>query len=179
MGYYWAIKKGYSGFITVDGNDKDDTRAIPDFIKKLDDGYDYIQGSRYVPGGRAIHTPFIRHWALKLINEPIMSICARKHLTDTTNGFRAYSLKFLLDDKVLPFRNVFFGYELIYYLPVRACRLGFRVVEIPVTRAYPKKGKTPTKVGGIKGNIYQLSILWKIIWNFYNPPMLIYRKQEQ
>ena len=168
MGYYWSIKKGYSGFITVDGNDKDDTVAIPDFINKLDDGYDYIQGSRYVSGGHAIHTPFIRHWALKLIIEPGRSICARKHLTDTTNGFRAYSLKFLLDDRVLPFRNVFYGYELIYYLPVRACRLGFRVVEIPVIRAYPK-GKTPTKVGGIRGNVYQLSILWKIILNFYNP----------
>ena len=35
MGYYWAMQNGYEGFITVDGNDKDDTNAVPLFIEKL------------------------------------------------------------------------------------------------------------------------------------------------
>lgn len=169
MGYFWAIDQGYEGFITVDGNDKDDTSAISLFTEKLDEGFDYIQGSRYVPGGKAIRTPFVRHWALKLINEPIMTCCAHRHLTDTTNGFRAYSKKYMLDERVLPFRDIFWGYELIYYLPIRACRLGYKVAEVPVTRAYPESGEVPTKVGGIKGNIYQLSILWHCIWKHYNP----------
>ena len=168
MGYFWALQQEYEGIISVDGNNKDDTCAVPNFIQKLNEGYDYIQGSRYVKGGKAINTPFIRHWALKLINEPIMTLCAGKHLSDTTNGFRAYSKKFLEDDRVLPFREIFWGYELIYYLPIRACRLGFKTIEIPVTRAYPK-GEVPSKVGGIKGNIYQLSILHHCIWNHYLP----------
>lgn len=168
MGYYWAIMQGYEGFITVDGNDKDGTEAIDNFIKALDEGYDYIQGSRYVEGGIEINTPFIRKAALKLINEPVMSLCAHKHLTDTTNGFRAYSKKFLMDERVLPFRDIFWGYELIYYLPIKACTLGFKICEVPVVRAYPK-GEVPSKVGGIKGNIYQLSILWHCIWKHYEP----------
>ncbi len=168
MGYDYALKRGYEGFITVDGNDKDDTSALQSFIDKLDEGFDYIQGSRYIKGGKGINTPLIRQLALKIINEPVMTLCARKHLTDTTNGFRAYSKKFLTDERVLPFREVFIGYELIYYLPVRACRLGFKVSEVPVTRAYPK-GEVPSKVGGLKGNLYQLSILWKIITRAYNP----------
>ena len=168
MGYFWALQQGYEGIISVDGNNKDDTSALPSFIQKLDEGCDYIQGSRYVKGGVAINTPFIRHWALKLINEPVMTLCAGRRLTDTTNGFRAYSKRFLEDERVLPFRDVFYGYELIYYLPIRACRLGFNTVEIPVTRAYPK-GEVPSKVGGLKGNIYQLSILHHCIWSHYNP----------
>lgn len=169
MGYYWAIMQGYEGFITVDGNDKDDTSAIDRFIEQLDKGYDYVQGSRYIKGGQGIRTPLIRHLALKLINEPVMTLCAHKRLTDTTNGFRAYSRKFLADKRVLPFRDIFWGYELIYYLPVRACRLGFKVCEVPVIRAYPESGEVPSKVGGLKGNIYQLSILHHIIWKHYNP----------
>ena len=169
MGYSWAIKQGYEGYITVDGNDKDGTEAIGLFIKALDQGYDYIQGSRYVKGGQAIRTPLIRTLALKIINEPVMTCCAHKHLTDTTNGFRAYSKKFMLDDRVLPFRDIFWGYELIYYLPIRACRLGFKTTEVPVTRAYPESGEVPTKVGGFKGNLYQLSILHHCIWKHYNP----------
>lgn len=169
MGYYWALKRGYQGVVTVDGNDKDDTSAISLFVEALDSGYDYVQGSRYIKGGRAVRTPFIRHWALKLINEPVMSLCARRHLTDTTNGFRAYSRRFLVDQRVQPFRSIFYGYELNYYLPVRACRLGFKVIEVPVTRAYPENGEVPTKVGGMKGNIYQLSILYHTILNHYKP----------
>ena len=168
MGYDWALSEGYTGFITVDGNDKDDTKAMDMFIQKLDAGFDYIQGSRFVRGGKGINTPWIRYWALKLINEPVMTFCARKHLTDTTNGFRAYSREFLTDSRVLPFRPCFWGYELIYYLPIRACRLGFRICEVPVTRAYPK-GETPSKVGGIRGNMYQLSILWHSFRKHYNP----------
>ena len=169
MGYDFALKAGYEGFITVDGNDKDDTSATADFVKKLDEGFDYIQGSRFIKGGKGINTPIVRQLAMKLINEPIMTLCAKKRLTDTTNGFRAYSKSFLLDERVLPFREVFFGYELIYYLPVRACSLGFRVTEIPVTRAYPDSGEVPSKIGGIKGNLYQLSILWKMIIRAYEP----------
>lgn len=168
MGYSWALDQGYEGIITVDGNDKDGTEAIDYFIQKLDQGYDYIQGSRYVKGGVEENTPFVRKAALKIINEPVMTCCAHKRLTDTTNGFRAYSKKFLLDERVLPFRECFWGYELIYYLPIRACRLGFKTCEVPVYRGYPK-GEVPSKIGGIKGNIYQLSILHHCIWKHYNP----------
>lgn len=167
MGYSWAINNEYEGFISVDGNDKDDTSAIVDFIKKLDEGYDYIQGSRYVPGGKAIRTPLIRAIALKLINEPVMTFCAGRRLTDTTNGFRAYSRKFLQDRNLFLFRNIFWGYELIYYLPVMACKMGYKVIEIPVTRAYPESGEVPTKIGGFKGNLYQISILWHMIKKDY------------
>ena len=169
MGYHWAIEQGYEGFISVDGNDKDGTEAIDLFLRALDKGYDYIQGSRYIKGGKGVNTPFIREAALKLINEPVMTFCARMHLSDTTNGFRAYSRKFMLDERVLPFRDIFWGYELIYYLPVRACRLGFKICEVPVTRTYPDDGTVPSKVGGFKGNLYQLSILHHTIWHHYDP----------
>lgn len=168
MGYAWAIEQGYEGFITVDGNDKDGTQAVPAFIEKLNDEYDYIQGSRYIRGGEGINTPISRHLALKLINQPIMTMCAGQNLTDTTNGFRAYSKKFLLDECVQPFRDIFYGYELIYYLPVTACKNNFKVCEIPVVRKYPDNGEVPSKVGGIKGNIYQMSILWHTICKNYN-----------
>lgn len=168
MGYYWALRQGYEGFITVDGNDKDNTDAVDLFVQALERGFDYVQGSRFIKGGKGINTPAVRYWAMKLINEPIMTFCARKHLTDTTNGFRAYSKKFLKDKRVLPFRECFWGYELIYYLPIRSCRLHFKTCEVPVVRAYPK-GEVPSKVGGLKGNIYQMSILYHCIWKHYNP----------
>ena len=57
--------------------------------------------------------------------------------------------------EVAPFRDVFWNYELHYYLArARAARLGYRCLELPVTRAYPIMTKTPTKISPIKGNLF-------------------------
>ena len=93
---------------------------------------DHIQGSRYIAGGVAENTPLLRHLAVKFIHAPLISLAARHRYTDTTNGFRAYSRRFLTDRRVRPFRDVLSGYEMHYYLAIRAARLGFRVTELPV-----------------------------------------------
>lgn len=169
MGYAYALEKGYQGIITVDGNGKDNVDAIPSFVQALDQGWDMVQGSRYVPGGQAINTPKIRHMAVKLIHVPVVSKVAGFKYTDTTNGYRAYSAKYLLHEEVKPFRDIFNTYELLAYLSVRAPQLGLKTKEVPVTRAYPAKGKTPTKISFFKGNSDLLKILWELIQHKYDP----------
>ena len=160
MGFWWARERGYDGFITIDGNNKDSIEDIPKFIEKLDKGYDFIQGSRYVKGGRAINTPFLRHIAVNYIHAPIISLTAGKRYTDTTNAFRAYSKKYISHQQVQPFRDIFVTYELLAYLSVKASQLGLKTCEVPVTRAYPKGKKMPTKIKGFRGNHHLLKILF-------------------
>lgn len=169
MGYAYALQQGYEGIITIDGNAKDDCDTIPDFIQRLDDGYDYVQGSRFIKGGKAINTPPSRYWAIRLIHAPLISLGARHWLTDTTNGYRGYSRKMLLDDRVKPFREIFDTYELLAYLSVRPSQTGHRVCEIPVTRRYPDDGKIPTKINGMSGNIALIKILFKMLLGKYSP----------
>lgn len=169
MGIWWALQRGYQGVITVDGNNKDSIEDVPHFIKKLQEGYDFIQGSRFVKGGKAVNTPWIRHISVKLIHAPIISLTAKYRFTDTTNAYRAYSARYLKDNRVQPLRDVFMTYELLAYLSVRASQIGMRVCEIPVTRAYPKKGKTPTKISFLKGNSELMKILLKNARGDYNP----------
>src|SRR3954469_5514100 len=159
MAMSFAIEEGYEGLIVIDGNGKDDVSAIPRFVELLAEGYDHIQGSRYVEGGRGVNTPIARHFGVKLVHAPLISAAAHRRYTDTTNGFRAYSRKLLTDIRVSPLRDVFVGYELHYYLAIRAARLGFRIVETPVTRSYPSEGTTPTKIRGLSGNIAVLKTL--------------------
>ena len=80
MGMGWASKCGYEGVITVDCNDKDDTSAMKDFIAKLNEGYDYVQGSRFIKGGNHENTPLIRLWAMKFIMKPLMTLGAHKYI---------------------------------------------------------------------------------------------------
>lgn len=169
MGMWWALERGYKGIITIDGNNKDSIEDVPRFIEKLEEGYDLIQGSRFIKGGKAINTPFIRMVSVRLIHAPIISLTAHQKFTDTTNAYRAYSRRYLTDERVQPLRDIFITYELLAYLSVRATQIGMRACEIPVTRAYPKIGKTPTKISFFKGNSELMGILIKNAKGEYNP----------
>lgn len=67
------------------------------------------------------------------------------------------------------FRAVFDTYELLAHLSVRADQLGLNTCEIPVTRAYPKGEKMPTKISPLKGNLLLLKILFSNLWGAYLP----------
>ncbi|MEP1421189.1 MAG: glycosyltransferase family 2 protein [Erythrobacter sp.] len=148
MAYAWCLREGYTGIVTIDGNGKDGVEAVAEFAAKLDQGCDYVQGSRYLPGGEAENTPLERTIANRLIHAPVLSLAGRHIFTDTTNGFRAYSARYLTHPEVLPFRDEFKVYNLLFYLTVRAGQLGLKVNHVPVVRRYPENGKVPTKIGG-------------------------------
>lgn len=169
MGIWWALERGYKGIITIDGNNKDSIEDVPKFIEKLEEGYDLVQGSRFIKGGKAVNTPLIRLLAVKLIHAPVISLTAHQRFTDTTNAYRAYSAAYLKDDRVQPLRDIFMTYELLAYLSVRATRIGMKACEIPVTREYPPKGKTPTKISFFKGNSNLMKILFRNARGAYNP----------
>lgn len=169
MGLYFALQRDYKGVLTIDGNNKDSIEDVPRFIEKLQQGYDLVQGSRFVQGGHAVNTPPVRYAAVRLIHAPVTSLAARQWFTDTTNAYRAYSREYLTHPEVRPLRDVFMGYELLAYLSVRATQLGLKACEVPVTRAYPASGKTPTKISDFKGNSDLLKVLFATLAGKYNP----------
>lgn len=166
--YAFVLDQGYEGVVTIDGNDKDDPEAIPRFIDSLKQGVDFVQASRFVAGGVAENTPASRDLAIRFIHAPMLSLFSGFKWTDTTQGFRAYSRKMLLDPKVALFRDTFTTYELLAYLSYRAPRLGYRCVELATIRRYPK-GEVPTKISSVKGNLLVLSVLFKSCFGKYNP----------
>ena len=169
--YAFALQQGYEGLVTIDGNDKDDPEAIPSLIRALEQGVDFVQGSRFVPGGIAEHTPLVRWLAIRVLHAPLLSAASGGSWTDTTQGFRAYSRRFLLDPRVLPFRSVFAGYELLAYLSFRGPQLGFQCIELPTARRYPADGKIPTKISALRGNLNVLGCLFRACAGLYNPPV--------
>ena len=148
MAYAWCLREGYRGIVTVDGNGKDGMEAVAGMVAMLETGHDYVQGSRYLPGGQAENTPLLRTLANRGIHAPLLSLAGRHRFTDTTNGFRAYSARYLTDPRVQPFREVFTNYELLFYLTVRAGQIGMKVGHLPVRRSYPRDAATPTKITG-------------------------------
>jgi dolichol-phosphate mannosyltransferase len=168
MAFSWALTRGYEGVVVIDGNGKDGTEGISRFITKLNDGYDHIQGSRFILGGYHENTPLLRLLGLKVLHIPLMRFASGFAYTDTTNGFRAYSSRLLRDSDVAVFREIFNGYELHYYLAMQSAKLGFQCTEVPVTRIYPANGDTPTKISPIKGNLRVLLRLLDVVRGRYN-----------
>jgi dolichol-phosphate mannosyltransferase len=159
---HYALEQGYEAVIMMDGNGKDGGKAIPGFIEKLRQGYDFVQGSRFLPGGHHANTPLDRVLGIRFVFTPIMHIASGFRYTDAMNGFKGCSRAFLSDPRVQPFRSVFVRYSLQYYLNYIAPRLGMRVVEIPVSRSYPSDGAPYSKIGGLWGRV-------KILAELFNP----------
>lgn len=168
LGYAFALEQGYAGVVTIDGNDKDDPEGIPRIIAVLAAGYDLVQASRFLPGGRAENTPPLRFLAIRGVHAPLLRWRSGFPWTDTTQGFRGYSRRLLLDPRVAPFREVFAGYELLPYLSYRAPRLGFRCIEVPSRRVYPT-GPAPTHIRSLRGHAEVLGALLRACSGGYDP----------
>jgi glycosyltransferase involved in cell wall biosynthesis len=169
MAYSWCLLQGYTGIVTIDGNGKDGVEAVTKMVTKLEEGFDYVQGSRYMPGGVAEHTPLERTLANRGIHAPVLSLAGRHWFTDTTNGFRGYSRRYLLDPRVQPFRSIFQRYELLFYLTIRAGQIGMRVCQVPVQRRYPANAEVPTKINGFSGKLSMLGQTFAAAFGRFTP----------
>jgi dolichol-phosphate mannosyltransferase len=167
MGFDYIIKHKYQGIITIDGNNKDSIEDIGNFINKLDEGYDFIQGSRFIKGGYHENTPLSRYIAVRLIHAPWISLLSGFWFTDTTSAYRGLSTKLLTSPSLNIFRDIFIGYELLFYMSAKSPKLGYKTIEIPVKRIYPKLGKTPTKITFL-GNFKIILELIKLTFNKYS-----------
>ena len=123
VGFWHALKQGYEGVVLVDGHNKDGVEALPDYLGKLDEGYDFVQGSRFMAGGEEKNTPFLRKVGIRLLMAPLLYYGGHFWYTDGTNGFRGYSRKYLEDPRVEPFRNCFTHLNLQYYLSYMAPKI--------------------------------------------------------
>lgn len=165
----FALQMNYKYVITMDGNGKDEPMGILKIEEALKAGYDFVQGSRFVDGGLAVNTPMVRKLAIQWLHAPITSLASRRKFTDTTNGFRGFSIGLLKSKNIGVFRETFNSYELIFYMPIRASRTGFRVLEVPVTRSYPTSGNIPTKIHGMSTYLRLLKMLCFASIGKYNP----------
>lgn len=147
-----AIKKGYEIIVIMAGNDKDDPQEIPCLIDPiLKDGYDFVQGSRYIQGNRGGgDMPLYRKIATRL-HPLLLSFITKRKVTDSTNGFRAIRLSFFKDQCIHLDQEWLNGYELEPYLLFKTIKLRYRLKETPVTKIYPPRKLGYTKMRPIVG----------------------------
>lgn len=145
--FEYALDHGYDALVIQAGNDKDDPLEIPALLAPLLAGTaDFVQGSRYLRGGGFGNMPRYRVLGTRVVHPLVFSIAARKRVTDSTNGFRALRTTILRDPRI-DWRQAWLDrYELEPYLMLKAIRLGYRHLEVPVTKIYPRHELGYTKM---------------------------------
>lgn len=98
-------------------------------------GADYVQGSRFLAGGRSVALSTFRSAAIPAYSL-LASAILRRRFTDITCGFRAYRLALFNHPEIDLHQSWLDRYELELYIHYYACRLGARIVEVPVTIDY-------------------------------------------
>jgi dolichol-phosphate mannosyltransferase len=158
-----ARAKGHAAVVVLAANGKDDPAEAPRLIDELRAGYDYVQGSRYLPqGGTSVNLPLGRNLMIRGYTL-LFRVLSGFPATDVTNGFRAYRLS-LLDDPQIQINQPWLDrYELEYYLQWKAIALGYRVVEVGVSKTYPKGG----------GNYSKIRRVWDW-WSIVRPTLLLW-----
>lgn len=162
-GIDYGLQKGVDAFVVFAMNGKDNPQEIPRLLEPIQKGEaDFVQGSRYLKGGGWQHMPFHRIWGIKVFSF-LFSVLLGKHITDGTNGFRAFRRDLLKDKRINLWQEWLDGYPLETYLFAQAIRLGYRVTEVPVTKTYPSSKKNYSKMKPFTD--------W---WNYFKPvPLLV------
>src|SRR5437899_11933371 len=94
--FQYAIDRQYDVLVIQAGNDKDDPLEIPRLLEPIAGGRaDFVQGSRYLSGGGFGNMPAYRMFATRIVHPLVFSIAARKRVTESTNGFRAFKVELL------------------------------------------------------------------------------------
>jgi dolichol-phosphate mannosyltransferase len=151
-GYDHAIRHGYDVTVTVAGNNKDSPEEIPLLLDPIaEDRADFVQGSRFLKRDANFGPmPVYRQIATRF-HPVLFSLVARRWVTESTNGFRAVRTCILADSRLDLSQTWLRQYELEPYLYLRSIQLGYRTVEVPVTKIYPPKQVGQTKMKPIAG----------------------------
>jgi len=140
-GIEYTLYNGYDIIVVMAGNNKDNPWEIPRLLNPIiNEGYDYVQGSRFLLGGKHERMPLFRGVFSRLYPF-IWTLLTKVRCTDATNGFRAYKTRIFEDKRMNIWQTWLNGYELEYYIHYKVLTLGYKVIEVPVSKTYQYRHK--------------------------------------
>lgn len=152
----------------MDADFQHNPNLIPAFIKKIDQGYDLVIGSRYIPGG-SIPNGWGAHRKIFSVfgNLIVRTMLFNFSHHDWTTGYRA--LRTPLYNKVSSELGAFKGYTFQVSFLHKAFLKGAKVAEVPMQFLERTKGES--KIGSAE-YIFNL-IKYLIISDLTNPPRFL------
>jgi dolichol-phosphate mannosyltransferase len=129
-GFNWALQRSYEFIFEMDCDFSHNPEDLIRLREACVKGGDVAIGSRYTKGGK------VENWPIgRVLMSYFASLYVRMILwvpfKDTTAGFKCYRRKVLEE---IDFSSIrFIGYAFQIEMKFKAYRLGFKVVEVPIT----------------------------------------------
>jgi dolichol-phosphate mannosyltransferase len=135
-GWLAAIERDRPYVALISGDDQHEPSELVTALDALlAADADYVQGSRWMAGGR-VEGPAGRRGLGTRLYSVLFSMLALRRSTDATNGFRVFKTSILRDPKVRIEQRWLDRYDLEPYVLYKVLTLGYKVVEHPVTVRY-------------------------------------------
>ena len=142
-GFEYALKNLKPDVLfQMDADFSHNPKEIPNFLKQIDKGYDFVIGSRYIKNGKIVN------WGLnrKIISKSgnlFAKLIAGLNTNDCTSGYRAIKTSLIkkLDLKEINTHGYAFLMELIYLVKTKKAK----IKEIPITFVDRRVGKSKMK----------------------------------
>jgi dolichol-phosphate mannosyltransferase len=167
-GFKWALNHGYDFIFEMDADfshNPDDLLRLYDAAKNK--GADVVIGSRYITGVNVVNWPMGRVLMSYYASAYVRFVTGMK-IRDTTAGFKCYTRKVL---KAIPLDKVrFTGYAFQIEMKFTAWKLGFNIMEIPITFTDRTVGESKMSKGIFKEAIFGvISLRWRSLFKKYKP----------
>ncbi len=147
----YAMDNDYDILVVAAGNGKMQLNETEVLLAPIrEEGVDYVQGSRYLRGGRHENLPLFRRMAIPVFTWLVWLLTGYKG-TDATCGFRAYRLDLVRLPAVDIWQDWLDKYELEFYLHYHATKQGLKIKEVPVSMIYPQSMTGYSKIKAITG----------------------------
>jgi len=162
-GFGKAIKDGIQKsrgdvIIFLMGDRSDDPIFIPEFLKKIKEGFDVIYGSRFIKGASINDYPLIKMLCNRLYNNLARILFCIRH-KDITNAFKAYKKEVI---SAIGFDNLESDeFDISAEIALKASTLGFKSVEVPVSWRNRSFGEAKFKIN--KTGVAYLRCLFKVL----------------
>ena len=164
-GFKWALKQGYSYVCEMDADFSHNPNDLIRLVGACQRGADVAIGSRYVPGGKIENWPTDRHIYSKG-GALYTRILTGMPIHDPTAGFICYRAKVLESINLNAIR--FIGYAFQIEMKFAAWKLGFKVIEIPITFVDRKFGISKMNKNIVKeGILGVVKIQWQSMFKNY------------
>jgi dolichol-phosphate mannosyltransferase len=165
-GFKWCIDKEYDYIFEMDADFSHNPNDLEKLYKACKDNCgDVAVGSRYVPGGRTDNWPLDRQLYSRG-GSLYTRIITWMPVNDPTAGFVCYKRKVL--ETINLDEIMFVGYAFQIEMKFASWKLGFKIVEVPITFIDRKIGVSKMSKGIIKeGVLGVLKIQWQSLFKKY------------
>lgn len=162
-GIDYALRNEFEIAIIMGGDNQDAPSEIKRLLCPILFGdFDFVQGSRYMLGGRRVNIPLFRLITTRIYSS-LFKLVFGYSVSDGTNGFRAFRLKIFENKNINIWQEWLNHYELEPYLFYKVIASGLKVTEAPVTKSYPS------------GNISYTKMIPMLSWWSISRPIILLR----